>query len=85
VRSVTLTGQAGAGLALFPNPAHVGAATLTGAAPGTSVRVFDALGRQVTSATAATDGTAKLVLPTGLPAGVYLVHAGASALRLTVE
>ena len=84
VRTVALTGAA-AGLSLYPNPARGGAATLTGAQPGTVVTVFDALGRPVISATADASGTAALVLPAGLPAGVYVVRAGARAVRLTVE
>lgn len=66
------------------NPATTGA-TLTGAVPGTVVTVFDALGRPVTSATADAAGTAALVLPAGLPTGVYVVRAGNKARRLTVE
>ena len=85
VRSVALTAKAGTGLALFPNPAHGGAATLTGAVPGTVVTVYDAVGRRVTSAPADATGTAALLLPAGLPAGVYVVCAGAKALRLVVE
>ena len=86
VRSVALGGQAAtARLALFPNPAQAGTATLTGALPGTLVSVYDALGRKVTSATADAAGTAVLVLPAGLPVGVYVVRAGSKALRLTVE
>ena len=89
VRAVALKG-AGAGLALFPNPAPAGhgpggAATLTGALPGTAVTVRDALSRLVTSATADAAGTAALTLPAGLPAGVYVVRAGVTALRLAVE
>jgi hypothetical protein len=84
VRVVALTGAA-AGLAVYPNPAHGHAATLTGAVPGTVVTVLDALGRPVTSATADTAGSAALVLPAGLAAGVYVVRTGAKALRLTVE
>ncbi|WP_226163070.1 LamG-like jellyroll fold domain-containing protein [Hymenobacter terricola] len=84
VRVVALTGAA-AGLALYPNPAHGGTATLTGATPGTLVTVLDALGRPVTSAPADAAGTAQLALPAGLPAGVYVVRAGGKALRLTVE
>ena len=82
VRAVSL--KAAAGLSLYPNPATTGA-TLTGALPGTVVMVYDALGRLVTSATADATGTAALVLPAGLPAGVYVVRAGTQALRLTVE
>jgi uncharacterized protein (DUF2141 family) len=84
VRTVARTGAA-AGLALYPNPAHGGAATLAGALPGASVTVYDALGRPVTSATADASGTAALALPAGLPAGVYVVRAGTKAVRLTVE
>ncbi|MFC6221990.1 FG-GAP-like repeat-containing protein [Hymenobacter artigasi] len=84
VRTVGLSGAA-AGLALYPNPAHAGTATLTGALPGTLVTVYDALGRQVTSAPADATGTAALALPVGLPAGVYVVRAGTKAVRLTVE
>ena len=85
VRTVQLTTSPVHQLIIFPNPAHGGAATLTGALPGTVVTVTDALGRPVTTATADGSGTAALVLPAGLPAGVYVVRAGARALRLTVE
>ncbi|MDQ2769949.1 MAG: fibronectin type III domain-containing protein [Bacteroidota bacterium] len=85
VRTVALTAKAEAGLALYPNPAHGGAATLTGARPGTLVTAFDTLGRPVASASADALGTAVLALPAGLPTGVYLVRAGSKALRLTVE
>jgi hypothetical protein len=74
---------ASAGLALYPNPAPGGAATLLGAMPGTTVTVLDALGRSVATAPADASGTA--TLPGGLPAGVYVVRAGQQALRLTVE
>ncbi|MBO2007713.1 T9SS type A sorting domain-containing protein [Hymenobacter negativus] len=84
VRPVTLTG-ATAGLALYPNPAPSGTATLTGVLPGTVVTVLDPLGRPVTSATADAAGTAALVPPAGLPAGVYVVRVDGKALRLTVE
>jgi hypothetical protein len=47
------------------------------------VQVLDALGRQVATATADATGTA--ALPAGLAPGVYVVRAGAQALRLTVE
>ncbi|MBO2007718.1 hypothetical protein [Hymenobacter negativus] len=66
-------------------PALGGASTLMGATLGTVVTVSDALGRPVTSTTADAAGTAALVLPAGLPAGVYLVRVGSKALRLTVE
>ncbi|QKG53066.1 hypothetical protein [Hymenobacter sp. BRD67] len=47
--------------------------------------MYDALGRPVTNSPADATGTAALVLPQGLAAGVYVVRAGAQALRLTVE
>jgi hypothetical protein len=68
--------------ALFPNPAP-GPATLSGAAPGTAVQVFDALGRRV--ATATTDASGTAVLPGGLAPGLYLVRAGAGTVRWAVE
>jgi hypothetical protein len=83
VRTIALTAAA-SGLAMFPNPASIGA-TLTGARPGMVVQVCDAVGRMVTSATADASGTATLVLPTGLPTGVYVVRAGGAGLRLAVE
>ncbi len=87
VRAAARSGKApaDAALALFPNPAHTGTATLAGALPGTVVAVYDALGRAVASAPADATGTAALALPAGLPAGVYVVRAGSKALRLTVE
>lgn len=72
------------GVALLPNPVH-GAATLTGIAIRQVGQVSDAVGCLILSATADTSGTVALVLPTGLPGGVYVVRAGAQALHLTVE
>lgn len=80
----TTAGQSGTGLTLYPNPART-AATLMGALPGTRATVYDALGREVTSAPTDAAGTATLKLPAGLAAGVYVVRAGLKALRLTVE
>ncbi|GAB3580160.1 hypothetical protein GCM10027345_21190 [Hymenobacter daeguensis] len=82
IRTVPVAGKAP--LALFPNPA-TGIATLTGNQPGTQVRVYDALGRQVATATADASGTATLLLPPGLAGGVYVVRAGTMALRLGVQ
>jgi hypothetical protein len=81
VRTVAVSNE---GLAVFPNPAHANA-TLIGTAPSTLVQVFDALGRVVLATTTNAAGTALLALPTGLPAGVYVVRAGSQATRLTVE
>jgi len=73
-----------AGLSLFPNPTRA-AATLTGAAPGAAVQVFDAVGRLVVDARADAAGTAALLLPTDVASGIYMVRTGTKALRLTVE
>ena len=77
-------GAAGRVLALYPNPASDHAAMLSGAAAGQFVQVLDALGRPVATATADVGGTARLVLPVGLAAGLYVVRAGAAGLRLVV-
>ena len=69
---------------LAPNPARA-AATATGLPAHAPVRVLDALGREVLSATADAGGTARLLLPAGLPAGLYMVRGGGQARRLLVE
>ena len=69
---------------VFPNP-PARATTLTGARPGTAITLFDAIGRQVTAATADEAGAAALLLPQGLASGVYVVRVGSKALRLVVE
>ena len=81
----TLAAATPAALRLFPNPAQGHAATLAGIAPGTAVRVLDALGRPVLAATADATGTARLLLPAPLAPGVYLVQAGGQVRRLAVE
>jgi hypothetical protein len=84
VRAVAVSGPAG--LALFPNPTtQTQTATLTGVRPGTVVKVYDAIGRQVLAATANANGIAALPLPDGFATGVYIVRADSKALRLTVE
>jgi hypothetical protein len=82
VRSVHA--NAWAALSLFPNPT-TGPAALAGAGPGTLVRVFDAMGRLVFTTTADSTGAARLVLPTRLLPGVYVVRNGTHALRLVLE
>jgi hypothetical protein len=72
------------GLSLYPNPAQT-ITTLTGALAGTTVRVFDALGRPVATARADAHGAATLRLPAGLAPGLYIVRAGAQAQRLLRE
>ncbi|UOQ73711.1 T9SS type A sorting domain-containing protein [Hymenobacter cellulosilyticus] len=73
-----------AALQLYPNPSH-GPLTLTGAQPGALVRVLDRLGRVVLTTPADAAGSAQLVLPAGLPAGLYIVRAGHHAGRLVRE
>ena len=81
----TRPAAAGAALSLAPNPAPGGAATLSGSQPGAAVRVLDALGRVVATATADAGGVARLLLPAGLAPGVYVVRSGGQAARLAVE
>lgn len=69
---------------LYPNPARTSVA-VGGLPTGAAVDVLDALGRSVTRATADTGGTARLALPAGLAAGVYVVRSGSQARRLLVE
>ncbi len=71
-------------LTLSPNPARA-ALTVGGAPAGAAVAVLDALGRQVAAAPADAAGTARLRLPAGLAAGVYVVRAGTQSARLAVE
>jgi hypothetical protein len=82
VRTVAVSGRSQ--LALFPNPTSQ-TATLTHARPGTVVTVYDALSRQVLTATTDATGTATLVLPAGLATGGYLVRTGVTALRLHIR
>ena len=71
-------------LALFPNPTRA-TVSVTGALPGQPVQVLDVLGRRVLTGQMPAQGLLHLALPAGLPAGVYLVRAGAQTRRLVVE
>lgn len=82
VCSVALTNATG--IALYPNPTHQ-LATLTGAAPKATVQVFDTLGRTLLIVMADTEGTARLLFPSGLVPGVYIVRTGSQALRLLLD
>ncbi|MCB2409370.1 LamG-like jellyroll fold domain-containing protein [Hymenobacter lucidus] len=68
-------------LSVYPNPVTA-TATLTGALPGAAVQVLDVRGRLVLTTVADAAGKALLVLPTALPAGVYVVRAGQHTTRL---
>jgi hypothetical protein len=70
------------GLTLYPNPAQSGVSHLSGVNPGAAVRVLDMLGQVIRVTTADRAGTAVLA---GLPAGLYLVRADSSTVRLSVE
>lgn len=75
-----------AGPIAYPVPARAGQLlTVAGLPAGATAEVFDAVGRRVAAAPLGTDGTATLALPAGLAAGVYIVRAGATAIRLSVE
>ncbi|GAB3590022.1 T9SS type A sorting domain-containing protein [Hymenobacter daeguensis] len=84
VRSVAFSPMLNAAFSVYPNPAK---ATLTadGLPAGAAVEILDALGRTVAAATAEADGTARLTLPVGVAAGVYVVRSGQQAQRLVVE
>gem|GEM_PF-1688725 len=84
VRAVALSRSPIQPFTAYPNPAH-GAVTAAGLPAHAPVEVLDALGRPVARATADAAGTARLVLPAGLAAGVYIVRSGTQARRLTVE
>lgn len=71
-------------LTLAPNPSR-GVVSITGLAPGKSVRVLNALGREISATVVSNSGTAKLSLPLGLAAGIYLVQSGSQTARLAVE
>ncbi|MDO7877155.1 FG-GAP-like repeat-containing protein [Hymenobacter sp. ASUV-10] len=73
-----------AALSLTPNPTR-SATTAAGLPAGAPVQVLDALGRVLLTATADASGTARLALPSGLAAGVYVVRSGSQARRLVVE
>ncbi len=84
VRAVQLTSSPAHQLTAFPNPART-AVTVGDLSAGATVEVLDALGRTVARATADATGTARLALPAGLAAGVYVVKSSGQALRLAVE
>ena len=75
MRAVQLTPSPLHPFTVYPNPARA-AVTVAGLRSGEAVEVLDALGRPVACATTAADGTARLTLPAGLAAGVYVVRSG---------
>lgn len=67
---------------VFPNPAPAGS-TLQVRGMGEQVQVLNTVGQIVAVGQAAATGT--LVLPAGLPSGLYIVHSGPQATRLLVK
>lgn len=84
VQSVRFAGSAT--LTAYPVPAH-GTLQVHGATPGPELLLYDVLGRRIDLGVApvATDGSATIVLPATLPAGVYQLRSGLQTLRLAVE
>ncbi|GAB3875592.1 hypothetical protein GCM10028824_31360 [Hymenobacter segetis] len=80
----TARGYSSTGVSLWPNPSH-GSSMLSGLAPHAPVQVLDPLGRVLLAITSEADGTARLVLPEKLSAGLYLVCGGGQVRRLVVE
>lgn len=71
-------------LVVFPVPAR-SSATFTGTTPNAAFIVWDAVGRVAFAGRADASGTAHLVPPTGLPAGLYTVRCGGHFGRLLME
>lgn len=74
----------GGGLAVWPNPARE-AVWVAGVTPGQGVEILDGLGRVVALSHPFTKAPWRVVLPTSLPKGVYLVRHGQQARRFLVE
>ncbi|GAA3917680.1 T9SS type A sorting domain-containing protein [Hymenobacter algoricola] len=76
--------RSGGSLAVWPNPARQSEAWVSGAPAGQAVGVYDALGRLVRTAVAQGSTPVRLTLG-ALPAGLYVVRAGARSAKLIVE
>jgi methionine-rich copper-binding protein CopC len=73
-------------LILSPNPTLAGTSVqVTGAQALASVSLLDLLGRVLLTGTTSGTGTAQLLLPSGLAAGVYLVRSGSQVSRLIID
>jgi hypothetical protein len=70
-------------LNVYPNPT-AGSALLHGATPHSPIHIVDLLGRLLWTTTADAQGGATLVLPAGLPTGLYMVQAGKATTRLSI-
>ncbi|GAB2948343.1 hypothetical protein GCM10027048_11540 [Hymenobacter coalescens] len=71
-------------LALWPNPAHNQLQVQAPAGAG-QIRIYDALGRAVRAVPSGASGRPTTISVAGLPAGMYLVRAGAATGRVAVE
>nr|GEU80797.1 hypothetical protein [Tanacetum cinerariifolium] len=68
----------------FPNPSRT-TASFSGTTSYAPVTLFDALGRTVLTTVADATGLARVSLPDGLPAGLYLASSAGHICRLVVE
>ena len=84
--TATATAAAGEVLRLFPNPAHAAATLrLPATAAPTEIALLDALGRPVRRYPVPAHATEAALDLRGLPAGLYVLRAGAASVRLVVE
>ena len=82
--ALAVTRPVGAALGMYPNPART-QVRVQAPAGATRVQLYDALGR-LTRTVPTAAGTVPTLLPlAGLPAGMYVVRAGAATARLLVE
>jgi hypothetical protein len=71
-------------LRVFPNPAST-QLTIAGTAAHAAIDIYNATGQLMHRTAADATGMRQVALPTGLPAGVYLVRSGTQAQRFSVE
>jgi hypothetical protein len=71
-------------LQVYPNPSR-GMIHVTGLEAGAPVTVSDVLGHLLLTSTATAGGMAQLQLPSGLPAGLYLVRSNEHSQRVMLE
>lgn len=72
-------------LTVWPNPSRRGAVWVQGPAPGTSIQVFDVLGRQVSKEQMPATGPLRLDLSAALPTGIYVVRGAGQSQQLILE
>jgi len=84
VRTVAVPRNLASSLQLWPNPTR-GHVTVSGLASDQPVQLLDLTGRVLLRAILPATGSLDLVLPVGLPSGVYVVRGGGHSRRLAVE